>query len=163
MMLLLTLFLLIYQAGDLQAAKLSAIAFSATKQGPVKDQGCIPLYSRQITFRVRNESDKTIYIHGLKSKSGRHPFGYLIRLDEEKNQWLNPATSASHRPYKEFVAPVKDFYVPEVYVLPPGRSMTFDTLAEETYIGSRLKQGIYISLSQNEEPRMVTSEEFTLR
>lgn len=163
MILLLTLFLLIYQAGDLQAAKLSAVDFSAVKQGPVKDQGCIPLYSRQITFRVKNQSDKTIYIHGLKSKSGRYPFGYLIRLDVEKNQWLNPEGSTSHRPYKEFVAPVQDFYVPEAYVLPPGRSMTFDKLAGETYLGSRLTQGIYISLSQNEEPRMITSEEFTLR
>jgi hypothetical protein len=162
-MLLLTLFLLIYQAEGSQVPKLSAVEFSVVKQGPVKDQGCVPLYSRQITFRVKNHSDKTIYIHGLKSKTGRHPFGYLIRLDGEKNQWLNPQGSASHHPYKEFVAPVRDFYVPEVYVLPPGRSMTFDKLAEETYLGSRLKQGIYISLRQNGEPRIVTSEEFTLR
>jgi hypothetical protein len=162
-MLLLSLFLLFYQANDLPAAKLSAVDFSAVKQGPVEDQSCVPLYSRQITFRVKNQSDKTIYIHGLKTKSGRYPFGYLIRLDREKNQWLNPEGNTSHRPYKEFVAPVQDFYVPDVYVLPPGRSMTFNSLAEEMYLGSRVKRGIYISFGQNEEPRMVTSEEFILR
>lgn len=41
--------------------------------------------------------------------------------------------------------------------------MTFKTLAGEKEIGSKLKRGIFISLTQNEEPRMVTSEEFVLR
>ena len=163
MVLLLTLFLLIYPANDLPAAKLSEVDFFAVRQGQVTDQGSIPLYSRQINFRVRNRSDQTIYIHGLRTRSGHHPFGYLIRLDRENNQWLNPAGNTSHRPYNEFVAPVQGLYVLDVYILPPGRSMTFNTLAEETYLGSRLRQGIYISLRQNEEPRIVTSEEFILR
>lgn len=158
MVFLLTLLLLFHQADDLPAAKSLAVEFTAVRQGPVNDQGCVPLYSRQITFRVRNRSDKTIYIHGLKMKSGHHPLGYLIRLDGEKNQWLNPEGNTSHRPYKEVRAHATD-----VYALPPGGSMTFNNLAEETYLGGRLKRGIYISLSQNEEPRMVTSEEFILR
>ena len=41
--------------------------------------------------------------------------------------------------------------------------MTFNNFTEEVYLGSRLKQGIYISLSQKEEPRIITSEEFNLR
>ena len=162
-MLLLSLFLLFYQTNDLQAAKLSAVDFSAVKQGPVKDQGCIPLHSRQITFRVKNRSDKTIYISGLKAEPGRHPFGYLIRFDSEKNQWLNHEGNIPHRSFKEFMSPVGVFYEPEVYVLPPGKSITFDDLAQESHLGSRLKRGIFISFSQNEEPLMVTSEEFILR
>jgi hypothetical protein len=161
--LLLTFFLLIYQADGWPATLPPAVSFSAVKQGPVKGRGCVPLYSRRITFRVRNRSDKTVYVRGLKTKSGRHPFGYLIRLDREKGQWLSPEGHNSPRPYKEFVAAVQGSYVPDVYALQPGRSMTFETLAEEAYLGSRLKRGIYISLSQSEEPRMVTSEEFVLR
>jgi hypothetical protein len=163
MVLLFTLFLLIHQADDWPATLPPAVAFSAVRQGPVKNQGCVPLYSRRITFRVRNRSGQAIYIHGLKSKLGRHPFGYLIRFDRERNQWLSPEGDTSPRPYKEFVAPVQAFYVPEVYALPPGGSMTFDTLAGEAYLGGRLKRGIYISFGQNEEPRLVTSEEFVLR
>lgn len=158
MELLLSLFLLFYQANDLQTSKVAAVDFSAVKQGKVEDQGCVPLFSRQITFRIKNQSNKTIYIHGLKMKSGYYPLGYLIRLDREKNQWLNPEGNTSHRPYKEI-----GVHAPDVYVLPPGRSMTFNNLAEEIYLGSRVKQVSYISLSQNEEPRMVTSEEFILR
>ena len=164
MMLLLSLFLLFYQTNDLQVAKLSAVEFSAVKQGKVEwDQGCIPLHSRQITFRVKNRSDKTIYIRGLKAEPGRHPFGYLIRFDSEKNQWLNYEGNTLHRSFKEFMSPVRVFYEPEIYVLPPGKSITFDDLAQDSYLGSRLKRGIFISFSPNEEPLMVTSEEFILR
>jgi hypothetical protein len=158
MVLLLSLLLLFYQADDLQAAKLSAVDFSAVTQGKVKDQSCIPLFSRQITFRVKNQSNKTIYIHGLKTKSGYYPLGYLIRLDREKNQWLNPEGKTSHRPYKEM-----GINTPDVYVLPPGRSMTFNNMAEEIYLGSRVKRVSYISLSRDEEPQMIMSEAFTLR
>src|SRR5687768_4027621 len=126
MVLLLTLFLLIYQTGDLPAAKLSAVDFSAVKQGPIKNPGCIPLFSRQITFRIKNRSDKSVYIYGLEPKSRLTPFGYLIRLDRDTNQWLNPDGNTSHHPYKEFVANVQKFSVPEVYVLAPGKSITFD-------------------------------------
>ena len=166
-MLLLTLFLLIFQAHDLPAASLSALDFSAIRQGPVKfDQGCLPLHSREITFRLRNQSDKTIYVHGLKRESGYQPFGYLIRFDGEKNQWLQPDGTTSHRPYSE----ISDFIVKyrrvdslEIRVLRPGKSITFSDLAQEKHIGSRIKRGLYISFSENEEPRMVTSEEFMLR
>lgn len=158
MMLLLTIFLLIYQADDLQTSKMPAVDFSAVKQGRVEGQSCVPLFSRQITFRVKNQSDKTIYIRGLKTKFGHHPRGYLIRLDREKNQWLNPEGTTSHRPYKEIGVRAQD-----VYVLPPGRSMTFNNLAEEMYLGSRLKRVIYVSLGRDEEPQMITSEEFILR
>jgi len=159
-MLLLSLFLLFYQANDLPAAKISAVDFSAVKQGPIKDPGCIPLFSRQITFRVKNQSDKTIYIYGMKT-SRDYPLGYLIRLDREKNQWLNPEYNISPRPYKEFMA--QAVYVPDVYVLPPGRSVKFNDLAKKMYLGSRVKRFIYISFSRDEEPQMITSEEFTLR
>ena len=163
MALLLSLFLLFYQANDLPEAKMSAVDFSAVKQGKVEiDQGCFDFYSRQITFRVKNQSDKTLYIYGLKTK-GYYPLGYLIRLDREKNQWLNPEYNISPRPYKEFMAQAPVVYVPDVYVLPPGRSMKFNDLAKETYLGSRVKRVIYISFSQDEEPQMIMSEEFTLR
>jgi hypothetical protein len=36
-------------------------------------------------------------------------------------------------------------------------------LAKKSLLGSRLKRGIFISFSQDEEPLMVTSEEFILR
>ncbi|HEX8844681.1 MAG TPA: hypothetical protein VF791_08565 [Pyrinomonadaceae bacterium] len=163
MVLLLTLFLLFYQANDLPAAKMSAVDFSAVKQGKVElDQGCFDFYSRQITFRVKNRSDKAIYIHGLKTNR-YYPLGYLIRLDREKNQWLNPEGNTPPRPYKEFMTPVRALYVPDVYVLPPGRSMTFKDLAKEIYLGNRVKRVIYISFSRDEEPQMIMSEEFTLR
>jgi hypothetical protein len=162
MVLLLSLFLLFYQANDLPAAKLSAVDFSAVKQGKVEhDQGCFDFYSRQITFRVKNQSDKTIYIYGLKTNS-YYPLGYLIRLDREKNQWLNPEYNISPRPYKEFMAQAPVVYVPDVYVLPPGRSMKFNDLAKEIYLGSRVKRLIYISFSRDEEPQMIISEEFIL-
>jgi hypothetical protein len=163
MVLLLSVLLLFYQADDLPAAKLSAIDFAAVKQGKVEiDQGCFDFYSRQISFRVKNRSDKTIYIYG--SKTNRYyPFGNLIRLDSEKNQWVNSLGNASHLSYKEFMAgaPVGD--VPDVYVLPPGKSMKFYDLAEAKFLGSRVKRVTYISLGQNEEPQLMTSEEFTLR
>ena len=160
-MLLLSLFLLFYQANDLQTAKISAVDFSAVKQGKVEmDQGCFDFYSRQITFRIKNQSDKTIYIYGLKTK-GYYPLGYLIQLDREKNQWLNPEYNISPRPYKEFMA--QALHVPDVYALPPGRSMKFKDFEPKMYIGRRLKRLIYISLSRDEEPQMVTSEEFILR
>jgi hypothetical protein len=162
MMLLLSLFFLFYQANDLPAAKLSAVDFSAVKQGPVKNPGCIPLFSRQITFRVKNQSDKTIYIYGQKSDD-YYPLGYLIRLDREKNQWLNPVYNLSPRPYKDFMSQAPVAYVPDVYVLPPGRSMKFKDLAKETDLGSQVKRFIYISFSRDEEPQIMTSEEFTLR
>lgn len=160
-MLLLSLFLMFYQANDLPAAKMSAVDFSVVKQGKVEeDQGCFDFYSRQITFRVKNQSDKTIYIYGLKSHR-YYPLGYLIQLDTEKNQWLNPEYNISPRPYKEFMA--QALYVPDVYALPPGRSMKFKDFEPKTYIGRRLKRLIYISLSREEEPQMMTSEEFILR
>ena len=163
MVLLLSLFLLFYQANDLPAAKMPAVDFSAVKQGKVEmDQGCFDLFSRQITFRVKNQSDKTIYIYGLKSHR-YYPLGYLIRLDMEKNQWLNPSGVTSHRTYKEFVANAPVVYLPDVYVLPPGKSMKFYDLEKETYLGSRAKRLIYISFSRDEEPQMMTSEEFLLR
>ena len=163
MVLLLSLFLLFYQANDLPAAKMSAVDFSAVKQGKVEhDQGCFDFYSRQITFRVKNQSDKTIYIHGVKNDDYL-PFGYLIRLDSEKNQWLNPEGIGAPRPFREFMTPVRALYVPDVYVLPPGRSMKFKDLAKEIYLGSRVKRLIYISVSRDEEPQMITSEEFILR
>jgi hypothetical protein len=161
MVLLLTLFLLFYQANDLPAAKMSAVDFSAVKQGKVEiDQGCFDFYSRQITFRVKNQSDKTLYIYGWKTNR-YYPLGYLIRLDSEKNQWLNPEYNISPRPYKEFMAQAP--YVPDVYVLPPGKSMKFNDLAIKMYLGSQVKRFIYISFSRDEEPQMMTSEEFTLR
>jgi hypothetical protein len=165
MVLLLSLFLLFYQASDLPAAKLSAVDFSAIKQGKVEhDQGCFDFYAGQITFRVKNRSDKTVYIRGLQSDSGRYPFGYLIRFDSEKNQWLNTEGDTLHRSFKEFMSPpVQIDYESEVYVLPPGKSMKFDELAKKSLLGSRLKRGIFISFDQNEEPLMVTSEEFILR
>lgn len=163
MALLLSLFLLFYQANDLPSAKMSAVEFSAVKQGKVEfDQGCFDFYSREITFRVKNQSDKTIYIHGLKFDDYL-PFGYLLRLDTEKNQWLNPEINAPPRPFKEFMTPVETHYVPEVYVLPPGKSMKFKDLAPKIYLGSRVKRLIYISFSRDEEPQMITSEEFILR
>lgn len=166
MVLLLSLFLLIYQANDLQAAKLSEVDFSAVKQGQVEEEeGCVPLFSRQITFRVKNQSDKTIYIHGLKT-NGYYPMGYLIRLDREKNQWLNPEGNSSLRPYSDlrgFIYKQMGARALDFYVLRPGRSMTFKNLAEEIYLGSQVKRVIYISSSRDEEPRMVTSEEFILR
>jgi hypothetical protein len=164
MTLLLSLFLLFYQASDSQAAKLSAVDFSAVKQGKVEwDQGCFDFYAGQITFRVKNRSDKTVYIRGMQSDSGRHPFGYLVRFDSEKNQWLNTEGNTLHRSFKEFMSPARIDYEPEVYVLPPGKSMTFVDLAKKSLLGSRLKRGIFISFNQNEEPLMVTSEEFILR
>jgi hypothetical protein len=163
MTLLLSLFLLFYQANDSQTSKVAAVDFSAVKQGKVEmDQGCFDFYSRQISFRVKNQSDKTLYIYGLKSNS-YYPLGYLIRLDREKNQWLNPEYNISPRPYKEFMAQAPVVYVPDVYVLPPGRSMTFKDFAKKMYLGSRVKRFIYISLSRDEEPQMITSEEFMLR
>ena len=165
MVLLLSLFLLFYQANDLQPSKMSTVEFSAVKQGKVEiDQGCLPLYSRQITFRVKNQSDKTIYIHGLKT-NGHYPLGYLIRLDRENNQWLNPEGNTSYRTYSD----IRGFIYKEiggqidVYVLPPGRSMTFKNLAEDIYVGSRVKRLLYISFSRDEEPQMITSEELFLR
>jgi hypothetical protein len=161
MMLLLSLFLLFYQANDLPAAKLSAVDFSAVKQGKVEiDQGCFDFYSRQITFRVKNRSDKTLYIYGSKTK-GYYPLGYLIELDREKNQWLNPEYNISPRPYKEFMA--QALYVPDVYALRPGRSMKFKDFEPKLYIGRSLKRLIYISLSRDEEPQLIMSEEFILR
>lgn len=163
-MLLLSLFLLFYQADDLPAAKMWAVEFSAVKQGPVKqDYGCFDFYRGQITFRVKNRSDKTIYIRGLKAEPGRHPFGYLIRFDGEKGRWLNTEGDALHRAFKEFMSPVRIDHEQEVYVLPPGKSITFDDLAKRSLLGSRLKRGIFISFGQNEEPLMVTSEEFIVR
>jgi hypothetical protein len=157
--LLLSLFLLCYQAGDLQTSKMSAVDFSAVKQGMIEeDQGCIPLFSRQITFWIKNRSTKTIYIHGLKMKPGYYPLGYLIRLVKEENQWVDIQGNTSHRPYKEIVV-----HAPDVYVLRPGRSMTFKNLAEEIYLGSRVKRVSYISFSRDEEPQIIMSEEFTLR
>jgi hypothetical protein len=156
--LLLSLFLLFSQADGLPTAKMSALEFSAVKQHPIADQSCIPPSHRQITFRIRNQSNKAVYIHGRKTTVGYVPLGYLMRLDREKNQWVNPEGNTSYRPYKEV-----EMHAPDVYVLPPGRSMTFDNWAELTYVGSKFKQGIYISFSENEEPRMVTSEEFILR
>jgi hypothetical protein len=164
MKLLLSLFLLFYQADDLPAAKMWAVDFSAVKQGPVEwDQGCFDFYSGQITFRVKNRSDKTIYIRGLRAEPGRHPFGYLIRFDSEKDQWLNTEGGALHRTFKEFMTPVRSDDEMEVYVLPPGKSMTFIDLAKKSHLGSRFKRGIFISFSQNEEPLLVTSEEFIVR
>jgi hypothetical protein len=158
MTLLLSLFLLFSQADGLPTAKMSALEFSAVKQHPIADQSCIPPSHRQITFRIRNQSNKAVYVHGRKTTDGYFPLGYLMRLDREKNQWVNPEGNTSYRPYKEV-----EMYAPDVYVLPPGRSVTFDNWAELTYVGSKFKQGIYISFSENEEPRMVTSEEFILR
>jgi hypothetical protein len=159
-MLLLSLFLLFYQANDLPAAKMSAVDFSAVKQGKVEmDQGCFDFYSRQITFRVKNQSDKPIYIYGRKSDR-YYPLGYLIQLDREKNQWLNPEYNISPRPYKEFMAQAP---VADVYVLPPGKSMKFYDLAKKMYLGNGVKRVIYISFSRDEEPQMITSEEFILR
>ena len=165
-MLLLGLLLLLYQTTDLPAAKTSAVDFSAVKQGKVEtDQGCLPFYRRQITFRVKNQSDKTIYIYGLKSNGLKsndyYPLGFLIQLDREKNQWLNPEYNISPRPYKEFMA--QALYVPDVYELPPGRSMKFKNFEPKMYIGRSLKRLIYISFSRDEEPQMITSEEFILR
>jgi hypothetical protein len=156
--LLLSLFLLFSQADGLPTAKMSALEFSAVKQHPIADQSCIPPSHRRITFRIRNQSNKAVYIHGRKTTADYFPLGYLMRLDREKNQWVNPEGNTSHRPYKEV-----GMYAPDVYVLPPGRSMAFDNWAELTYVGSKFKQGIYISFSENEEPRMVTSEAFILR
>lgn len=161
-MLLLSLFLLFYQASDLPAAKLSAVDFSAVEQGPIKDPGCFDFYSRQITYRIKNRSDKTLYIYGMKT-SRDYPLGFLIRLDREKNQWLNPEYHNSPRPYKEFMAQASVAYVPDVYVLPPGRSVKFTELAKKKELGSGLKRFIYISFSPDEEPQIITSEEFTLR
>lgn len=158
MVLLLSLLLLFYQAHDLQRLNMSAVDFSAVKQGKPVDQGCVPLYSRQITFRIKNQSNKTIYIHGLKTKPGFYPLGYLIRLMREENQWLDTQGNTSPRPYKE-----GGITTPDVYVLPPGRSMTFNNLAEEIYLGSRVKRVIYISFSRDEEPQTIMSEEFILR
>jgi hypothetical protein len=64
MMILLSLFLLFYQANDLQMSNMSAVDFSAVKQGKVgEDQGCVPLYSRQITFRVKtNQIRQSIFM-----------------------------------------------------------------------------------------------------
>jgi len=163
MVLLLSLFLLFYQAGDLPAAKMSAVDFSAVKQGKVEmDQGCFDFYSRQITFRVKNQSDKTIYIYGQKSHR-YYPLGQLIRLDREKNQWLNPKVTAPPVPYKEFIALAPVEFVPDIYVLRPGKSMKFYDLAEGTFLGNRVKRLIYISFGRDEEPQLMTSEEFTLR
>jgi hypothetical protein len=158
MTLLLSLFLLFSQADGLLTAKMSALEFSAVKQHLIADQSCIPPSYRRITFRIRNQSNKSVYIHGRKTAVGYFPLGYLTRLDREKNQWVNPEGNTPYRPYKEV-----EMRAPDVYVLPPGRSMTFDNWAELTYVGSKFKQGIYISFGENEEPRMVTSEEFTLR
>ena len=158
MTLLLSLFLMCSQAGGVSAAKMSALEFSAIKQHPIADQSCIPPAHRRISFRIRNQSNKAVYIHGRKSTTDYIPLGYLMRLDREKNQWVNPEGNTSYRPYREV-----EMYASDVYVLPPGRSMTFDNWAELTYVGSKFKQGIYISFSENEEPRMVTSEEFILR
>jgi len=163
MLILLSLFLLFFQTTDLPPAKMSAVDFTAVKQGPIKNPGCIPLFSREITFRVKNRSDKTVYIQGLKTQSGHNPFGYLIRLDGERNQWLNFEGNTPHRTFKEFMTPVRAAYVPDVYVLAPGRSMTFNMLARDEYLGSRVQRGIFVSFNQNEEPWMVTSEEFILR
>ena len=165
MVLLLSLFLLFYQADDLQTSKMSAVDFSAVKQGKVEmDQGCFDFYSRQITFRVKNRSDKTIYIYGLEA-DGYYPLGSLIRLDGEKDQWLDPEGNTSHLTHSDirrFIYKRAGGHI-DVYALPPGRSIKFNDLAKKTFLGSRVKRVIYISLSQNEEPRMVTSEEFILR
>lgn len=158
MTLLLSLFLLFSQADGLPTAKMSALEFTAVKQHPIADQSCIPPTDRRITFRIRNQSNKAVYIHGRKTTADYIPLGYLMRLDREKNQWVNPEGNTLPIQYKEV-----EMYATDVYVLPPGRSMAFDKWAELTYVGSKFKQGIYISFSENEEPQMVTSEEFILR
>lgn len=161
MLILLSLLLLFFQTTDLPPAEMSAVDFSAVKQGHIKDPGCIPLFAREITFRVKNRSDKTIYIHGLKYDE-RHPFGYLIRLDVAKNQWIAPEGTAPPGPFKDFLARVQEYYESEVYVLPSGKSLKFKESAHESYIGNKVKRVIYISFARDEEPRMVTSEEFIL-
>ena len=165
MVLLLSLFLLFYQADDLQVSKMSAVDFSAVKQAKVEwDQGCFDFYSRQITFRVKNRSDKTLYLYGLGT-DGSYPLGSLIRLDREKDQWLDSEGNTSRPPYsviRGFIYKRVGGHI-DVYALPPGRAMTFNNLANETYLGSRVKRVIYISFSHDEEPRMVASEEFILR
>lgn len=159
MTLLLSLFLLFSQAAGLPTAKMSALEFSAVKQHSIADQSCIPPAHREITFRIKNRSNKAVYIHGRNTTTvGYVPLGSLLRLDREKNQWLNPEGNTSYGQYKE-----DEVHAPDVYVLPPGKSMTFGEWAELMYVGSKFKQGIYISFGENEEPRMVTSEEFTLR
>lgn len=163
-MLLLGLFLLFYHANDLPAAKMTAVDFSAVKQGPIKDPGCIPLFSRQISFRVKNRSDKTLYIYGRETNR-YYPLGSLIRLDGEKDQWLDSEGNTSHLPYSDIrglIYKQMGGHI-DVYVLPPGRSMKFNDLAKETYLGSRVKRVIYISFSPDEEPQTIMSEEFTLR
>jgi hypothetical protein len=164
MILLLSLFLLFNHANDLPPAKISEVDFSTVKQGPIKDPGCIPLFSRQITFRIKNRSDKTLYVYGWKT-GGDYPVGSLIRLDQEKNQWVDSEGNISHLPYSDirgYIDRVMGGHV-DVHVLPPGRSMKFSDLAKDTYLGSRVRRVIYISFSRDEEPQMFMSEEFTLR
>ena len=158
MTLLLTLFFLFSQANDLSAAKFSAVDFSAVKHGPPNYQSCIEFKYREVTFRVKNRSNNTIYIQGRKTDGGYFPDGYMIRLDGQTNQWLNPKGNTSHPPYKQYGVQGTD-----IYVLQPGSSMKFQEFPEDALVGSRLKWGIYISISKDEEPRMVTSKEFILR
>jgi|GEM_PF-4894039 len=157
MLLLLSLFLLLYQADDLQASKTSPVVFTAVKQRPAGDQGCVPLFSRRITFRIKNRSDKTVYIHGLRTPAGYYPSGQLLRHVGEHNRWVGPGGDASQHPYKGGPGAA------DVYVLPPGKSMEFNNMAEEVYVGNRVKRGIYISFGRGGEPRMLLSEEFLLR
>ena len=155
MALLISLFILFNQADALP--KLTQGDFSAIMQRKVKPSHN-PFADRQITFRVTNRSNKPMLLPGFKSKFGYFPLGYLIRLDRDKNQWVNPEGNSSHRRFKEV-----EQEAPDVYVLQPGKSMTFTDVAERFYIGYRFKRGIYISFSRDDEPQLVTSEEFILR
>jgi hypothetical protein len=157
MLLLLSLFLLFYQANDLHTARMSPAVFSAIKQGPIKEPGCIPLFSREMTFKIKNRSDKAIYIHGVQTERGYFPFGNLLRHLGQSDEWVD-REGHSAPPDKE----VK-FVADDVYVLPPGKSMKFNDVAEDVYIGGTVKRGIYVSYSPDEKPRLLMSEEFVLR
>ena len=158
MVLLLYILLLFYPAVDSPQQLLPAIEFSAIKQDTLENQGCIALFSREIKFRIRNRSDKAIYIHILKAEKDFLPLGSLIRHVDEGDQWVNPWDKSTPRSYKEVGFPEHD-----VYTLQPGKSIKFNDLAGDSYVGGKLKRYIYISLNPDEEPQIATSQEFILR
>ena len=137
---------------------LPSLRISAVSQKVFRNRGHHPENNRRVIFRMVNESKKPVIIYGFRYEDGFDPTGYLIAQDKSTGGWAYP--TGDNRPIS-WSERSKEFK--SRFILPSGKSLTFDAEMSALEAGGRFKRTVYASYDENNEPCEVQSEAFILR
>lgn len=110
----------------------------------------LPPVGLRVNLRIKNDSQKDIYIFGSKYGKDFDPLFHIVTYDDNQKQWKFPAFTWEQATEDE----------KETYRIKKGGYFDLYTILPRKVGKRRYKATIYYSDSKKEKPSLLESEEF---